>query len=80
MKNSTKLIREEKNTWNDYLSSREVEKMLGIGRDSLNRYCGDGKITFSKPNNGKRIFQLSEVERFIKRNTFRSKEDIAKGL
>lgn len=76
MKNSTKLIREEKNTWEEYYSSREVEKILGIGRDSLNRYCCDGKITYSKPNNGKRMFKRSVVERFLDRNTFLSKEDI----
>ena len=76
MDNSTTLIREENDTWNDYLDSRQVEKILGIGRDSLNRYCSDGKITYSKPNNGKRMFKRSVVERFLDRNTFLSKEDI----
>lgn len=64
----------------EFLSSREVEKMLGIGRDSLNRYCSDGKITYSKPNNGKRIFKRSVVERFLDRNTFLSKEDIKESV
>ena len=76
MDNSTTLIREENDTWNDYLDSRQVEKILGIGRDSLNRYCCDGKISYSKPNNGKRMFKRSVVERFLDRNTFLSKEDI----
>ena len=54
----------------DFLSSRDVESILGIGKDSLNRYCSDGKITYSKPNNGKRMFRRSAVIKFINRNTY----------
>ena len=60
----------------DFLSSRDVESILGIGKDSLNRYCSDGKITYSKPNNGKRIFRRTEVERFLDKNTYKSKDNI----
>lgn len=75
MNKSTTLIREEKNTWKDYLSSREVETLIGVGKDTLNRYCTDGKITYSRPNNGKRRFLRQDVIKFINRNTYLSIDD-----
>ena len=80
MSNSTTLIREENNTWKEYLSSREVEKILDVGKDSLNRYCSDGKISYTRPNNGKRLFQKNAVLQFINKNSYPSKDELSKGL
>ena len=80
MSNSTTLIREENNTWNEYLSSREVEKILDVGKDSLNRYCSDGKISYLRPNNGKRLFPKNAVLQFIHKNRYPSKDELSEGL
>lgn len=80
MSYSTALIREEDNTWSEYLTSREVEKILGIGKDSLNRYCSDGKISYLRPNNGKRLFPKTAVLQFINKNRYPSKDELSNGL
>ena len=60
----------------DFLSSRDVCKMLNVSIDTLNRYCMDGKITFYKPNNGKRVFVRKDVLNYMVLYKFNSKEDI----
>ena len=60
----------------DFLSSRDVCKMLNVSIDTLNRYCMDGKITFYKPNNGKRVFIRKDVVNYLLRYVFTSKDDI----
>ena len=60
----------------DFLSSRDVCKMLNVSIDTLNRYCMDGKITFYKPNNGNRVFIRKDVVYYLLRYVFTSKDDI----
>ena len=60
----------------DFLSSRDVCKMLNVSIDTLNRYCMDGKITFYKPNNGNRVFIRKDVLNYLLHYKFNSKEDI----
>ena len=36
----------------------------------------DGKISFSKPNNGKRLFFKSDVYKYLYKNRFLSTDDI----
>lgn len=62
---STKLRREDKDTWRDVLSSKEVCELLRISIDTLNRYCMNNKIAYSKPSGGKRLFFKKDVLEFI---------------
>lgn len=78
MKDSSTLIGEGNNTWKDFLSSREVEELLECSRDTLNRYCMDGKITYFKPNRGKRLFLRKDIYNFILKTVHYSKEDLIK--
>ena len=78
MNNSSTLIGEGKDTWKDFLSSREVEEILECSRDTLNRYCMDGKITYYKPNRGKRLFLRKDIYNFILKTAHYSKEDLIK--
>ena len=76
MNNSSTLIGEGKDTWKDFLSSREVEEILECSRDTLNRYCMDAKITYFKPNRGKRLFLRKDIYNFILKTAHYSKEDL----
>lgn len=78
MNDSSTLIGEGNNTWKDFLSSREVEEILECSRDTLNRYCMDGKITYFKPNRGKRLFLRNDIYNFILKTVHYSKEDLIK--
>jgi len=78
MKDSSTLIGEGNNTWKDFLSSREVEELLECSRDTLDRYCMDGKITYFKPNRGKRLFLRKDIYNFILKTVHYSKEDLIK--
>ena len=73
--NPINLAGNENDGWADILDSRQVEKILHIKRDSLNRLCMDGKISFSKPNNGKRLFFKSDVYKYLYKNRFLSTDD-----
>ena len=77
MVNKTVITQEFANTdIKDFLSSRDVCRMLNVSIDTLNRYCMDGKITFYKPNNGKRVFIRKDVLNYMVLYKFNSKEDI----
>ena len=77
MVNKTVITQEFANTdIKDFLSSRDVCRMLNVSIDTLNRYCMDGKITFYKPNNGKRVFVRKDVLNYMVLYKFNSKEDI----
>jgi len=76
MNNSSTLIGEGNDTWKDFLSSREVEEILECSRDTLNRYCMDAKITYFKPNRGKRLFLRKDIYNFILKTAHYSKEDL----
>ena len=78
--NPINLAGNENDGWADILDSRQVEKILHIKRDSLNRLCMDGKISFSKPNNGKRLFFKSDVYKYLYKNRFLSTDDIKADL
>ena len=62
---SDTLIREENNTWRDVLSSKEVCELLRVSIDTLNRYCMNNRIAYSKPSGGKRLFLKKDVLEFI---------------
>lgn len=44
-----------------FLSSREVEEILGCSRDTLNRYCMYSNITYCKPNFCKILFVRQDI-------------------
>jgi excisionase family DNA binding protein len=50
------------------LTSREVENILQVSRDTLNRYCMKNQIPYHRPSGGKRYFKLSDVTDFLNRN------------
>ena len=59
---------------NDVLSSREAESYLKVSRDTLNRYCMNGILPYSRPTNGKRYFLKSDILNHIGKNTFKTSE------
>jgi excisionase family DNA binding protein len=51
-----------------YLSSREVEALLGISRSTLDRWVKNGKLKFFRLPSGHRRFFRSEIEAILKNN------------
>ena len=49
-----------------YLSSREVEALLGISRSTLDRWAKDGTLKFFRLPSGQRRFFRSEIEAILK--------------
>jgi len=49
-----------------YLSSREVEALLGISRSTLDRWAKNGKLTFFRLPSGHRRFFRFEIEAILK--------------
>ena len=60
----------EETSVSDVLTSREAEKILKVSRDTLNRYCMNGTIPYSRPTKGKRYFLKSDILNHIGKNTF----------
>ena len=61
---------EHKNTLREHiLTSREVENILSVSRDTLNRYCTNNQIPYHRPSGGKRHFKLSDVTDYLNRNS-----------
>jgi excisionase family DNA binding protein len=50
------------------LTSREVENILSVSKDTLNRYCMNNQIPYHRPTGGKRYFKQSDVRDFLNRN------------
>jgi excisionase family DNA binding protein len=50
------------------LTSREVEDILSVSKDTLNRYCMNNQIPYHRPTGGKRYFKQSDVRDFLNRN------------
>jgi len=61
-----------------FLSSREVEEILGCSRDTLNRYCIYSNITYCKPNFCKILFVRQDICNFILKAAHYSKDDLIK--
>ncbi len=60
---ATAIVTEVEKIW---LSTNEVIKYLGIGKDYLDRLREEGKIPYYKPTGKKPIFyKKSEIDRFI---------------
>ena len=55
MKNSGAPTKWEETSVQDVLTSREAEGMLKVSRDTLNRYCMNGIIPYSRPKKEKDI-------------------------
>jgi excisionase family DNA binding protein len=67
---------EHKNTLREHiLTSREVENILSVSRDTLNRYCMNNQITYHRPSGGKRYFKLSDVTDYLNRNRSETYEE-----
>lgn len=54
----------------DVLTSREAESILKVSRDTLNRYCMNGTIPYSRPTMGKRYFLRNDILNHVGRNPF----------
>lgn len=65
---SDTLIGEGNNTWRDVLSSKEVCDLLRVSIDTLNRYCMNNQIAYTRPSGGKRLFFKNDVFEFANRN------------
>ena len=70
MKIINERIKWEETNVQDVLTSREAESLLKVSRDTLNRYCMNGTITYTRPTNGKRYFLKSDILNHISKNTF----------
>ena len=63
------LMTKQKDTLREHiLTSREVENILQVSRDTLNRYCMNNQIPYHRPSGGKRYFKLSDVTDYLNRN------------
>jgi len=49
-----------------YLSSREIEALLGISRSTLDRWAKNGTLNFFRLPSGHRRFFRSEIEAILK--------------
>jgi len=66
---NSELMTQQKNTLREHiLTSREVENILQVSRDTLNRYCMNNQIPYHRPSGGKRYFKLSDVTDYLNRN------------
>ena len=70
MKNSNAPTKWEETSVQDVLTSREAESILKVSRDTLNRYCMNGIIPYSRPTKGKRYFLKNDILNHISKNTF----------
>ena len=70
MKIINERIKWEETNVQDVLTSREAESLLKVSRDTLNRYCMNGIIPYSRPTKGKRYFLKSDILNHISKNTF----------
>ena len=68
MNTTDTLKREVNDTWRDVLSSKEVCDLLRISIDTLNRYCMNNQIAYTRPSGGKRLFWAKDVLEFANRN------------
>ena len=66
-----KLIINQKSD-NDFYTSKEVCKMLNITSNTLDNYCSQGLIAYSKPQR-KRYFFKEDVNNYIRSYTVRSR-------
>ncbi|MDB2314673.1 helix-turn-helix domain-containing protein [Flavobacteriaceae bacterium] len=57
------------------LTSREVEDILSVSKDTLNRYCMNNQIPYHRPTGGKRYFKQSDVRDFLNRNRSETYEE-----
>jgi excisionase family DNA binding protein len=70
------LMTKQKNTLREhFLTSREVEDILQVSRDTLNRYCMNNQIPYHRPSGGKRYFKLSDVTDYLNRNRSETYEE-----
>jgi len=76
MKTQNDTIEREVKAVNDVLSSREAESYLKVSRDTLNRYCMNGIIPYSRPTSGKRYFFKNDLDNHIGKNRFVTLSDI----
>jgi excisionase family DNA binding protein len=66
---NSELITKQNHTLREHiLTSREVENILQVSRDTLNRYCMNNQIPYQRPSGGKRYFKLSDVTDYLNRN------------
>jgi len=68
MNTTDTLKREVNDAWRDVLSSKEVCDLLRISIDTLNRYCMNNQIAYTRPSGGKRLFFKKDVLEFANRN------------
>lgn len=72
----SELITKQNDTLREHiLTSREVEDILSVSRDTLNRYCMNNQIPYHRPTGGKRYFKLSDVTAFLNRNRSETYEE-----
>lgn len=48
-----------------YYSRKEVQEMLGIGKNLMDRYIADGYISYSRPDGDKMFFSQKDIDDFM---------------
>lgn len=53
------------NTAPKYYSRKEVQEMLGIGKNLMDKYIADGYISYSRPDGDKMFFSQKDIDDFM---------------
>lgn len=48
-----------------YYSRKEVQEMLGISKNLMDRYIADGYISYSRPDGDKMFFSQKDIDDFM---------------
>lgn len=48
-----------------YYSRKEVQEMLGVGKNLMDKYIADGYISYSRPDGDKMFFSQKDIDDFM---------------
>lgn len=50
-----------------YYSKKEVQEMLGVGKNLMEKYIADGYISYSRPDGDKMYFSQKDIDSFMQK-------------
>ena len=54
---------------NPLLTSKEVYIYTGLSKSTIDKFCANGKLIYTKPNNKNRYFKKSDIDNFLLTNS-----------
>ena len=60
---------------NNYISPNKITKQFDITSGTLRRWAEAGRIKYIRPNGGKRIYSIDDVERIFKGNVVENEKE-----